>query len=136
MKLFRLLGYCCIIALFASAALARVTNLTTAVGYDAIQAALDDASANDIIEAYEGTYNEVLTNDVSGVVLRAHAGDQVVVSPTSTETAILMQANDTVVQGFEITGSGIMIGIQMKCSDRMKAIDNYIHDISPTNVST
>lgn len=121
---------CGLAVVFAMAGLAqaRVTNLNTMAGYDTIQAAVTAATINgQIIEVYGGTYPENV--DITRtLVLRAHAGDTVVVSPTSGK-AFYTWRSGVRIEGFEITGPGITHGVHIDAASSCEVVNNYIHDL-------
>lgn len=95
---------------------APVVNTTLARYYSTIQAAIDDATADNTIEVSPGTYNEAITLNKPGLTLKSTAGaaTTIINTPPGTLTnAVLVMANmgTVTIDGFTVTGftqSGIV----------------------------
>ena len=116
-----------------------VTNLTQHTGYTTISSAVSAAQANDIIEVYNGTYDETITMASAkvGLTLRAAAGQKPVITPStgSAQTAVTINCTSGTVQGFEITGATLNTGIASGTGyGYVRVIGNTIHDLD--NISS
>ena len=81
-----------------------VKNVTNSPNtyYCKIQDAVDDASVNQTIEVSTGTFNENVTIDVAGLIVKNAVSAAPVVQPT-TGIAIIIAANNVTIEGFEIS---------------------------------
>jgi len=110
-----------------------VSNITKGKGYECIQAAIDDASNGDIIEALPRTYNETIDFEGKSVTLRStDPNDWTVTTATvingdaNTTKAVVtfdQSGNNAVLQGFTVT-NGKKGGI--KCSGASPLIRNCV----------
>lgn len=120
-----------------------VTNQNTSVTYATIQAAIDAATAGDVIDVCAGTYNENVvvnksltlkgaqfSNDprpsIASTRIIDDASESIIISPKN-KNVIKIEANDVVIDGFELKQSG-----GSGSADAIKA-SNTQSDIQITN---
>lgn len=82
-----------------------VHNINKGTDYATIQAAIDDANIGDEIHADNGTYNEKLNINKRLKIVGENRKTTIIKGNNNGEVVILT-ANNIVVQGFNITGSG------------------------------
>jgi hypothetical protein len=78
-----------------------VTNVTTSMSYATIQAAIDAATANDVIEVCDGSYTETLTVNKALTINGANVG--IAGTATRTDESVLLNSKVT------ISGSGPIV---------------------------
>jgi hypothetical protein len=115
-------------------------------GFAAIQAAINAATAGNVIEVAAGTYNEALTIDKSLTLKGAQVGEDPVaggrtggesVISTSGTFAVTVLANDVIINGFEIqvgggtsTGFGINVRTLNEANPNNTAFGAYRENVS------
>ena len=80
----------------------RVHNINLGRYYCKIQEAVEDAAVSNTIEVSTGTFNENVTIDVAGLIVKNAVSAAPVVQPT-TGIAFIIAANNVTIDGFEIS---------------------------------
>ncbi|TAJ44552.1 NosD domain-containing protein [Methanofollis fontis] len=94
--------------------------------FTTIQAALDAASDGDTIIVRDGTYNETLTIAKS-LTLRSENGPETTNVVSTEKYAVSISANNTMVSGFSLSGSG-SYGIYSRSNSMCTFANNVITD--------
>jgi predicted ribosomally synthesized peptide with SipW-like signal peptide len=114
-------------------------DLTVGTGgsfdYDSIQAAVDAASAGDVVAVAAGTFEEVVTVGTADLTLVAARGATPTIDGSGASAALTVAGGiaGVTVDGFEITNPGGLLGIKLEPGvDDVTICDNRIFKIGPT----
>jgi len=84
-----------------------VINVTQKKGYDTIQEAIDKAEENDTILVYPGTYEESVTVNVDGLILKSVEEHAATIDAFGEDYAIDIKADNVTINSLKIIGATI-----------------------------
>ncbi|MFC4405375.1 hypothetical protein [Haloarchaeobius iranensis] len=103
--------------------------------YGTIQAAVDAASAGDVVGVADGSYSESVTVGTEGLTLTSARGAMPTIEGpgTGSSATVTVTADGVTVDGFEVTNPGGLLGVKVGDGiDDATVCNNLIRDVGPT----